>query len=228
VTNEVAGLESKITQTAGSIASSVTDEINQAKSEIKQTTDSISLQVQNQGDLVAQLVLDVNGITAKGYVTFTDLAGSGTTTINGDNITTGTISADRINMTGAISWGDLSQSCKNTIASYAGADGSDADVPEYIHSTYISSTDIYSPNIYGAKITAGTTSEGYIQMAGSGLNYYSNTGGSVLGIGYYPGKWNYPYIVFGQGVDSSGTDKGMIKKYGAGIWIGDNDNQNND
>lgn len=221
-------LQSQINQTADSITSSVTDEINQAKSEIKQTTDSISLEVQNQGDLVAQLVLDVDGISARGYVTFTDLEGNGTTTINGSNITTGTIDADRINMTGAISWSDLSSSCKNTIASYAGSDGSDADVPDYIHETYIDATDIYSPNIYGAKITAGTASEGYIQMAGSGLNYYSKTGGSVLGIGYYPGKWNYPYIVLGQGVDSAGTDKGMIKKYSNGIWIGDSDSMSSD
>ena len=219
VTNEVAGLESKITQTADSITSSVTDEINQAKSEIKQTTDSISLEVQNQGDLVAQLVLDVDGISAKGYVTFTDLAGSGKTTINGDNITTGTISADRINLTGAISWGDLTQSCKNTIASYAG----DSDLPDYIHSTYIDATTIKSPTIQGGTLYAGNVWEGYCRMTSSGLNVVSDTGGNICGIGWHPGYYNLPYVVLGSGVDNVGTDQGLIKKYTHGIWIGDSD-----
>ena len=219
VTNEVAGLESKITQTADSITSSVTDEINQAKSEIKQTTDSISLEVQNQGDLVAQLVLDVDGISAKGYVTFTDLAGSGTTTINGDNITTGTISADRINLTGSISWGDLTQSCKNTIASYAG----DSDLPDYIHSTYIDATTIKSPTIQGGTLYAGNVWEGYCRMTSSGLNVVSDTGGNICGIGWHPGYYNLPYVVLGSGVDNVGTDQGLIKKYTHGIWIGDSD-----
>lgn len=220
VTNEVAGLESKITQTADSITSTVTDEINQAKSEIKQTTDSISLEVQNQGDLVAQLVLDVDGISAKGYVTFTDLAGSGTTTINGSNITTGTISADRINLKGAISWGDLDDDCQDTIISYGGD-----TLPSYIKSTYISSTEIRSPTIYGATIYAGLRDEGFCKMTSSGLNVVSDTGGNVCGIGWEPGYYNLPYVVLGQGVDDYGTDSGMIKKYTHGIWIGDSDSR---
>ena len=223
VTNEVAGLESKITQTADSITSSVEDKINETKSEIKQTTDSISLQVDNQGELVAQLVLDVDGINARGYVTFTDLAGSGTTVINGDNITTGTINADRINMRGAISWADLSDDCQDTVASYAGVDGSDAEVPSYIKDTYIARTEIRSPTIYGATIYAGLRDEGYCKMTSSGLNVVSDTGGNICGIGWYPGYYNLPYVVLGAGVDNVGTDQGLIKKYTHGIWIGDSD-----
>lgn len=218
VTNEVTGLESKITQTADSITSSVTDEINQAKSEIKQTTDSISLEVQNQGDLVAQLVLDVDGISARGYVTFTDLAGTGTTTINGSNITTGTISADRINLKGAISWGDLDDDCQDTIIGYGGD-----TLPSYIKSTYISATEIRSPTIYGATIYAGLRDEGYCKMTASGLNVVSDTGGNVCGIGWEPGYYNLPYLTLGQGVDDANTNAGMIKKYTHGLWIGDND-----
>lgn len=222
VTNEVAGLESKITQTADSITSTVTDQINETKSEIKQTTDSISLQVDSQGELVAQLVLDVNGINARGYVTFTDLAGTGTTVINGSNITTGTISADRINMRGAISWGDLDEDCKDTIASYAGQDGDDADVPDYIHNTYIDATRIVSPTIQGGTLSAGTTADGYMKLSSTGLNFHSSEK-PICGIGYYSGNKELPYIVLGAGVDDYGTDKGMIKKYTNGIWIGDGD-----
>ena len=223
VTNEVAGLESKITQTADSITSSVEDKIKETKSEIKQTTDSISLQVDSQGELVAQLVLDVDGINARGYVTFTDLAGSGTTVINGDNITTGTINADRINMRGAISWADLSDDCQDTVASYAGADGEDAELPDYIHSTYIDSTTIKSPTIYGGTLYAGNRWEGYCRMTSSGLNVVGDTGSNICGIGWYPGYYNLPYVVLGAGVDDVGTDQGLIKKYTHGIWIGDSD-----
>ena len=225
VTDTKNQLESKIEQTAGSITSTVTDELNKTKTEIQQTTDSISQTVTSQGEVVAQLVLDIDGIHNMGYVTFTDLEGNGTTVINGSNITTGTISADRINMTGAISWGDLSQSCKNTIASYAGADGDDADVPDYIHNTYIDAVRIVSPTIQGGTISAGTSADGYMKLSSTGLNFHSSEK-AICGIGYYSANKELPYIVLGAGLDSAGTDQGMIKKYTNGIWIGDSDSIN--
>lgn len=231
-------LESKIEQTASSISSTVSQQ-GQVISQIKQDLDGISLTYNSEegtasitiGDITISELVDgkyvdrvVAGIDFSGYCRFSDLSTPGQTIICGDNITTGTISADRINLTGSISWGDLSKSCQNTIASYAGSDGSDAEVPSYIHNTYIDATTIKSPTIYGAKIYAGTSAEGYIKLASTGMNFYSNSGGSVCGIGYYPGKYNLPYIMLGQGVDDVGTDKGMIKKYTNGIWIGDSDN----
>lgn len=235
-------LESKIEQTASSISSTVSQQ-GQVISQIKQDLDGISLTYNSEegtasitiGDITISELVDgkyvdrvVAGIDFSGYCRFSDLSTPGQTIICGDNITTGTISADRINLTGSISWGDLSSSCKDTIASYAGSDGSDAEVPSYIHNTYIDATTIKSPTIYGAKIYAGTSAEGYVKLASTGMNFYSNTGGSVCGIGYYPGKYNLPYIILGQGVDDVGTDKGMIKKYTNGIWIGDSDNASSD
>ena len=79
--------------------------------------------------------------------------GSGTTVINGDNITTGTISADRINMTGSISWGDLDSTTQSYIN---GLGGSDVELPSYIKSTYIDSTQILSPTISAGTLN-GTT-----------------------------------------------------------------------
>ena len=242
VSNNKQELESKIEQTASSISSTVSQQ-GQVISQIKQDLDGISLTYNSEqgtasitiGDITISELVDgkyvdrvVAGIDFSGYCRFSDLSTPGQTIICGDNITTGTISADRINLTGSISWGDLSSSCKDTIASYAGADGSDAQVPSYIHNTYIDATTIKSPTIYGAKIYAGTNAEGYIKLASTGMNFYSNTGGSVCGIGYYPGKYNLPYIMLGQGVDDAGTDKGMIKKYTNGIWIGDSDNVSSD
>ena len=235
-------LESKIQQTADSITSTVSKQ-GQTITEIRQDLDGISLTYNSEqgtasitiGDITISELVDgkyvdrvVAGIDFSGYCRFSDLSTPGQTIICGDNITTGTISADRIELTGSISWGDLSDSCQDTIASFAGSGGSGGEVPSYIKSTYIDATTIKSPTIYGAKIYAGTSAEGYIKLASTGMNFYSNSGGSVCGIGYYPGKYNLPYIMLGQGVDDAGTDKGMIKKYTNGIWIGDSDNASSD
>ena len=227
-------LESSITQTADSIRSEVSEQ-GKVITSIQQDLDGINLTYNSSngtasitiGDVtVSNLVNDeyvdevVAGITITGYVTFNDLEESGSTVINGDNITTGTIDAEYLNLRGSISWSDFTSSCKDRIASYA---GSDADVPEYIHSTYIDATNIYSPNIYGATISAGTSSDGYIQMSSYGLNYVSESGGKLIGMGCHSNYYNFPYITFGQGVDEYNTDQGMIKKYTNGIWIGDSD-----
>jgi hypothetical protein len=65
-----------------------------------------------------------------------------------------------------------------------------------------------------------------MKMSSSGMNFVSKNRGNLVGIGYYSGNYDYPYIVLGQGVDDSGTDKGLIKKYANGIWIGDSDSMN--
>ena len=68
--------------------------------ELAQTVDSISLTAENDGS-TSRLTLSANGIelsstdiTFTGMVTFADLAGSGRSLINGDNITTGTIGSE--------------------------------------------------------------------------------------------------------------------------------------
>lgn len=238
ITDTAAELRSEITQTANTINAKI-DYQGETISQLQLGLDGIKLTYNAQdgtasitiGDMTVSNLVDgkyvdevVAGINIQGYVKFTDLQTAGTTTINGNNITTGTISADRLNLTGAIAWGDLSSATKAKIVEYAeDAAAGAADVPSYIHNTYIDSTDIYSPNIYGAKITAGTSSDGYIRMQSNGMEFRSGTGGSLIGMGYYPGKYNFPYFLLGGGIDSYGTDRGMIKKYSNGIWIGDSD-----
>ena len=232
VDGEIASVNSTITQTANSLSSTITSQ-GQTITQIQQDLNGISLTYNSQngtasitiGDVTVTNLVDgqyvsqvVAGIDLTGYVTFSALSTSGQTTINGDNITTGTINANRLNLTGSIAWGDLTSSCQSTIAAYAGS-----GVPSYIKSTYIDSTTIKSPTIYGAEIYAGTSADGYISMTSNGMNFISSVGGSLIGMGYYPGNYPYPYITLGQGIDGYGTDKGMIKKYSNGIWIGDSD-----
>lgn len=120
VTTET-NLQSRITQTAESITLMVTQSISDSEgrtqeyvaSSIEQFADSITLSVTNKGSS-SYLTLTGDGFSVSsadikftGYVTFSDLSGVGSTQINGANIITGTISADSINLTGAITWNDL-------------------------------------------------------------------------------------------------------------------------
>lgn len=83
-------------------AQSLTSRISSAEgavSSLTQTVNSITLSVSN-GDTSSTIRMLKDGITVSsqtiqfsGMVTFSDLSGSGTTYINGDNIQTGTISA---------------------------------------------------------------------------------------------------------------------------------------
>lgn len=108
---DINGNISSIQQTVGSITSTVSglsgdvDDLNgdvstltQSVSTIRQTVNSITLSVSN-GQTSSTITMYRNGIavasdtiTFNGMVTFSDLSTSGQTTINGGNITTGTIS----------------------------------------------------------------------------------------------------------------------------------------
>ena len=105
-------MNSAISIKADEITSSVSEiyatksTTNTLSSRISQTAKGISLTV-NNGSTSSGIVIGVtkeDGTTTStsgtiqmnGLVKFTDLSGSGTTTINGSNITTGTISANRV------------------------------------------------------------------------------------------------------------------------------------
>lgn len=147
----------QLQQTTNSISSTVSNQ-GQTITEIKQDLDGISLTYNSTngtasitiGDVTVSKLVDGNyvdkavaGINLNGYVQFTDLSTPGSTTISGSNITTGTISADRINMTGAITWSDLSTSVKNTINNAGGLDEDEV-------TTLITDQLVSSPNIQGA------------------------------------------------------------------------------
>lgn len=112
VNNSVSSLSTRITQNANSITSEVTARGNAdsaLSSRIAQTLKSISFNVTNNStNTSATLSMSVTNeggsttaLTSKtinltGLVKFTDLSTSGSTTINGANIQTGTLSASKI------------------------------------------------------------------------------------------------------------------------------------
>lgn len=244
ITDTKAELQSTITQTKDSIVSQITQQ-GQVVTEISQRLDGIKLVYNSTngtasitiGDITVSNLVNgqyvqqqVAGIDMTGYVRFNDLERKGSTVINGSNITTGTIDADRINLTGAITFSDLSSSLQNKIEGSSGGGTPDpvTGLPSYIKNTYIDATTIYSPNIYGGRLIArNDSSDGYTEMTGTGLNIHSSAWGkAIIGLGYLPNHYNEPYITLGRGVDTYGTDTGLIKKYSGGIWIGDTDDIN--
>ena len=204
VSNELENLSSSIDVKLGSITSTVQG-LGSSVSSIEQKVDSIKLDVTTK-DGVSTIELTGTGITASsakidlsGFVTFTGLS-SGTTTIDGACIKTGTISAERINLTGAITFGDLDTDAQNTIngisntASNAMSKATSAynlansiDISNYIKSTYIGRTIIKSPTIkgnnmevYGAYkvLDASDSTMGYMGAA-TGMDA---TGGITTGV----------------------------------------------
>ena len=102
------------------------------------------LYVDDQGRLY--ISGDGSGIDISGNIVVSGLE-DGTTLIDGGCIQTGTIDAERINLTGAIVWSDLSDSVQSTI--YA----QHTDLPDYLQSTYIDGASVSSPVLRGGTVS---------------------------------------------------------------------------
>lgn len=205
ITSQITGLNgqvSTIQQTVSSITSQITGLDGQV-SQIEQYVDSITLSVTNGAESstiqlkAGNTTISSANITFNGMVTFNDLSTAGSTVINGANITTGTISADRINLTGAITWGDLDNSVQNDIndaistAEDAYQIASGIELPGYIKDTYIDSARIESPTIIAGEFY-GNEFNVYPQSGSQGsFNLYGDTSQSsgfhMLEISYYWG-----------------------------------------
>ena len=203
ITDQINDLSSSIDVKLGSITSTVQG-LGSSVSSIEQKVDSIKIDVTTK-DGVSTIELTGTGITASsaaidlsGFVTFNGLSG-GTTTIDGSCIKTGTIDADRINLTGAISWGDLSSSVQDAI------NNAGDTVPSYIKSTYIDFSRVSSPKIIGNEII--TT--GHFAVTG-------DVGGVAGDLGYMGGA---------NGLDAAGkTTYGVALSNGSPDGLGSGDN----
>lgn len=118
-------LGSRISQTADAIEAEVINRQNadsEMSTKISQTAHSVSISASGSGNTagITIALYDENGnlidtektanITITGFVSFFDLANAGSTTINGANITTGTINCDLLN--GGTIKGQKLEGCK--------------------------------------------------------------------------------------------------------------------
>lgn len=130
----------------------------------------------NGNDEVEGIVAKVNAVSlavSDHGVIFKGLT-DGTTTIDGSCIKTGTVDADRINMTGAISWSDLSTSLKNELENMGGSAGdilNDLTITSG-GKTYIDGSMIYSKSIYSSAIHLGGQLSVYTTSTGNTLGGY--------------------------------------------------------
>ena len=211
VEREIATTRSMITTTANEIRLEVSNELNDLSSSIDVKLDGITLETIGADGTVSSVKLfDTGKIDLTGYATFNGLSG-GTTTIDGACIKTGTISAERINLTGSITWSDLSTSVQNEFG-----DGlTEEDV-----STLITSELVSSPTIAGGKFT-DLKQKNYLKMGSSSdnmvgyLNHYFtaySTSEPVCVMGYQQGQlpnwilapYNIPVLDFARKSSTSG------------------------
>ena len=223
---KISSVESKIDQQADSITTTVTNNVNtyvdgkftgvnQEITQIKQDATSISSTVQGLSGDVNEVKQSLNGVV------YSSSLADGTTTINGGCIKTGTINADRINMTGAISWGDLDNNLQTTINEAGGSGGLD----ESEVNTLITDKLVASPTIAGGKF-ADLNQKNYLKMGSSSnnsvgyLNHYFtpySTSEPVCVMGYQRGNlpnwilapYNVPVLAFARKSSTSGLTAAM-------------------
>ena len=196
-----AGAIADLTITADQLTSRLEDAEGNI-SAIEQYAKSITLSVTN-GETSSTIKLLAGGvqiasqiIKMDGLVTFTGLE-EGTTVINGGCIQTGLINAQYLNLTGSITFSDLSSSVQQDISdalntandAYELASG--ITLPSYIKNTYIDSARIESPTIIAGEFY-GNEFNVYPQSGSQGsFNLYGDTSQSsgfhMLEISYYWG-----------------------------------------
>lgn len=211
---ELARTRSMISKSASEIllqVEGIADDLEGQISSISVKLDSITLSVSNGStsstiELKAgETTISSETIQMDGLVTFTGLS-SGTTTIDGACIKTGQIDADRLNLTGAITFSDLSssvqgdindaQSTANSAYSLANAANNTANNAEdkveawsYRGTTYIDGSKIQTGTVEASILRGGTvellasggSTVGSIEITstatGVGLEFVTNRGG---------------------------------------------------
>lgn len=135
------------------------------RSLITKTSEEIMLNVDGIDGKYTELKTTVDGVTITDQSGTTKIKGS---SIETASITTNAISADQVNLTGAITWSDLSDAAQQRVDSGKGDDN-----PSYIKTSYIDSAKIVSPNIYGGLFYA--TGQG----KNNGAAYYIYDGADI-------------------------------------------------
>ena len=179
--------------------SDINRQIAQTRSEISKTSEEIGLRVDGLENQYAQLKVTIDGVTIEGP--------GGTTLIDGGKIDAdelhvnaanidGTLSANQINMTGAITWSDLASDAQGKVNSAQNAADSAQSTANSAQSTansvstrvagwtYPGSTQINGSSIMTGTVTASTLRGGTIQLlnnsgsAAGTLSLASATSGS--------------------------------------------------
>ncbi len=161
-------------------------------SKVEQTASSISSKVSDLSGKYTEIKQTVDGIDVTGKVSFSDLSTGGRTTINGSNITTGTINTNRVNIKGGTTK-------KIVIANdnYCVYDGSETDVNRKVFMGFRTNTATNVPSV---------------MLGYNGIN--PAVDGAVISGGTYTTYSHYPNNNNPEGVNLSYG--ALAFKYGAG------------
>ena len=164
--HQIAETRSIISKTSEEILLQVENELEGLSSSFSVQLDNITGRVNGLDGEFAELSLTLDGLTVTDSTGKTVINGSMIQTsnlyVNAANIS-GTLQANQINLTGAITWGDLDSDVENRINDAYNI-AYDNQLPDYIKSTYIDSTRIESPEIYGGEIYAVNGNGAYAKM----------------------------------------------------------------
>lgn len=148
------------------------DNVKGSVSEVSQKADSISSKVTDLTGKYTELKQTVDGFDITGKVSFYDLSTSGRTTINGSNITTGTIDTNRVNIKGGTTK-------KIVIANdnYCVYDGSETDVNRKIFMGFRTNTATNVPSVILGYNGVNPSVDGAVVNGGTYTTYshYPNT-----------------------------------------------------
>ena len=164
---------SSLQQTAGTLSSKVSN-VEGSVSTLTQTVNGFSLSVSNGTSsstiklMSGSTVISSKSISFSGMVTFSDLSTKGSTTINGSNITTGTINAcniNGVNVTGCTIKGSRYYNSGGTTWMEVGKDLNGVDNDAY--AMYIANSVYSNTGIFG--IYNGDS--GFVTLNGKGFNF---------------------------------------------------------
>ena len=206
-THQIAETKSLISKTSEEILLQVENEIEGLSSSFSVQLDNITGRVNGLDGEFAELSLTLDGLTVTDSTGKTVINGSMIQTsnlyVNAANIS-GTLTANQINLTGAITWGDLDDSVQNDIndalstAEDAYQLASGIELPGYIKDTYIDSARIESPTIIAGEFY-GNEFNVYPQSGNNGsFNLYGDT---TAARGYNMFCIEYAFDAFGPQVD---------------------------
>ena len=200
-------------------------------SEIQQTADSINLEVGKKvgkTEVISSINLtpetikiNANHVDLQGYTTFTDLATSGRTTINGSNITTGTIDGNVANITninassintGTLNGNNVNITNLNASNITSGTFSANRISGGTINGNNVSMTNLSASNISGGSLTTGQINYNYYNNGWHffrvGQSYAQNPYVSALNVAYGFGGISFRNS---NTADNSGSEKAWIK-----------------
>lgn len=220
---ELARTRSMISKSASEIllqVEGIAEDLEGQISSVSVKLDSITLSVSNGStsstiELKAgETTISSETIQMDGLVTFTGLS-SGTTTINGACIKTGQIDADRLNLTGAITFSDLSSSVRGDINDAQSTANSAYSLANTANNTANNAEDkveawSYRGTTYidGSKIQTGTVEASILR--GGTVELLASNGSSV-------GDITITSTETGIGLEFT-TNRGGIRTTSAGNW----------